>query len=249
MTTRGPIGISFAHPPPDADQWRIIEAVVDALVPLGGDPSALTAAREVKEEVSRCFSGLQNDASARVAIRRLITHAYRPGAEAGPALESLVSERRLNMAIRTAVRMASAMRDWRDGQQESVLLTWPASEFYHAEERDEPLDWKEVWRRKGGRLFPGSRRAPGERMIALKVDPIWSRINAFGLPFAPFDFESGMDTRDIDADDAERVGLIAPSRIVLPPTAGWIRNYLDALDVAEVVRARSENYFAGISPG
>jgi len=248
MTATGSIGIGFAHFPPDADQWRIIEAVVDALVPLGDDPGAIATARRVKEQISRCFSGLQNVASARTAIRGLIEQGCRPGGEAESAFASLVSERRLNMAIQTAVRMASAMRDWRDCQPESVLLMWPAAEFYFAEGHDEPWDWKDVWRRNGGRFSPGSTKSPGERMIALKDDPIWLRINAFGLRFPPFDFESGMDTRDIDAEEAEGVGLLVPSKVVLPLTARWIRSYLDALDLGGVVRARFEKYLAGTLP-
>jgi hypothetical protein len=248
MTARGSIGISFAPIPPDADQWRIIEAVVDALLPLGDDPGAIATARRVKEQVSNCFSGLQNGATARTAIRALITQTSRSGDEAQQVLASLVSDRRLNMAIRTAVRMAQAMRDWRDGQQKSTLLVWPAAEFYFAEGHDEPRDWNEVWRRNGGRFFPGSAKVSGERMIALKDDSVWLRINAFGLPFSPFDLESGMDTRDIDVDEAEGIGLLGPSNVVLPPTAESIRNYLDALDVAEVVRARFKKYLAGTSP-
>src|SRR5271154_4754422 len=143
MTARRSIGMGFDHFPPDADQWRIIEAVVDALIPLGDDPGGLATARLVKEQVSRCFSGLQNVASARTAIQSLIAQTCCLGGEAEPAFASLASERRLNMAIQTAVRMAYAMRDWRDCQPESVLLMWPAAEFYFARRHDEPWDWKD----------------------------------------------------------------------------------------------------------
>jgi hypothetical protein len=46
------------------------------------------------------------------------------------------------------------------------------------------------------------------RMIALKTDPIWTDISAFDLPYAPFDYNSGMDLRDIDRDEAVDLGLI-----------------------------------------
>jgi hypothetical protein len=45
-------------------------------------------------------------------------------------------------------------------------------------------------------------------MIALKTDPIWTDISAFDLPYAPFDYNSGMDLRDIDRDEAVDLGLI-----------------------------------------
>jgi hypothetical protein len=37
----------------------------------------------------------------------------------------------------------------------------------------------------GGQIFGG-------RMIALKSDPIWTAISAFGTPYPPFDYNSGM---------------------------------------------------------
>jgi hypothetical protein len=248
MAAMHPMKIDFDHPPPDADQWRIIGAVVDALVPLGDSPEAIATARQVKEQASSCFSGLQNIVSGRIAIQRLIAQTHRSGDEKGTMLAALVSEKRLTMVLRTAVHMAHSMRNWRDGQQKSVLFMWPASEFYFAEGNDETWDWREIWRRNGGRFFPGSTKHPGERMIALKDDPIWLRINAFGLPFSPFDFESGMDTRDIDADEAEDIDLLAPSKDVLPPSAKWIRSYLDALDLEETIRARFEKFIAGALP-
>jgi hypothetical protein len=247
MTAKRPIGIGFTHIPPDADQWRIIDAVVDALIPLGDTPESIAAARRIKEQVCSCFSGFQDVASGRVAIQRLIAETCHQRGEAEQVFESLLSEKRLSMVIRTTVRMAHAMRDWRDSQQKSVLFMWPAAEFYFAEGNDEQWDWKQVWRRNGGKFFRGPDENPGERMIALKDDPIWVRINAFRFPFSPFDFESGMDTRDIDADEAEAIGL-APSIVGLPPSEKSIRNYLEALKIEEVVRARYGKFLAGELP-
>jgi len=49
-------------------------------------------------------------------------------------------------------------------------------------------------------------------MIALKDDPIWETVSAFGLPFRPFDFLSGMDIRDIKRSEATELDLITPER-------------------------------------
>jgi hypothetical protein len=247
MTAKRPIRIGFTHIPPDADQRRIIDAVVDALIPLGNASESIAAARRIKEQVSSCLSGVQDIASGRVAIQRLIAQTRRKRDEAEQTFESLLCEKRLSMVIRTTIRMAHAMRDWRDSQHKSVLFMWPAAEFHFAEGNDEPWDWKQVWWRNGGRFFRGSAKSPEERMIALKDDPIWVRINAFRLPFSPFDFESGMDTRDIDADEAEAIGL-APSKVGLPPSETSIRNYLEALKIEEVVRARYDKFLAGELP-
>lgn len=59
------------------------------------------------------------------------------------------------------------------------------------------------------------------RMIALKDDPIWTEISAFGLPYAPFDYNSGMDLRDIDRDEAEALGLLDSGDVVQPERLGF----------------------------
>jgi hypothetical protein len=47
-------------------------------------------------------------------------------------------------------------------------------------------------------------------MIALKNDPIWTAISSFGLPYPPYDFNSGMWVRDVSREEAEDLGLIKP---------------------------------------
>lgn len=58
-------------------------------------------------------------------------------------------------------------------------------------------------------------------MIALKNAPIWTAISAFGLPYAPFDFGSGMDVRDVDRDEAAALGLIDRDTQIEPETRGF----------------------------
>jgi hypothetical protein len=45
--------------------------------------------------------------------------------------------------------------------------------------------------------------------IALKTSPIWTALSAFGHPYPPFDWGSGMDVRDVSADRAIELGLIS----------------------------------------
>lgn len=60
---------------------------------------------------------------------------------------------------------------------------------------------------KGGKLTDG-------RMIARKDDPIWTAISAFGRPYPPFDYNSGMITREIFRGEAERLKVIKRSDII-----------------------------------
>ncbi len=66
----------------------------------------------------------------------------------------------------------------------------------------EPRDWPARWRAAGGQFYGNG------RMAALKDDPIWRRISAFGEPTPPFDYGSQMGLSDIDAGEAVELGLI-----------------------------------------
>ncbi|MDP2227282.1 MAG: hypothetical protein Q8J78_07365, partial [Moraxellaceae bacterium] len=77
-------------------------------------------------------------------------------------------------------------------------------------------DWAARWQKAGGEFFDG-------RMVALKNDPIWSRLGDSSLfpdgldnPYPPFAFNSGMGVRDVDRDEAEQLGLIAKNQEVFP---------------------------------
>lgn len=61
----------------------------------------------------------------------------------------------------------------------------------------------------------------GRRMVALKNSPVWMAISRFGRPYPPFDFGSGMGLIDIERDEAEALGLLAPGDQVEPSPAGY----------------------------
>ncbi len=45
------------------------------------------------------------------------------------------------------------------------------------------------------------------RMIALKTSPVWAALSAFGNPYPPFDFGSGMGLDDVEASVCRELGL------------------------------------------
>ena len=53
-------------------------------------------------------------------------------------------------------------------------------------------------------------------MIARKDSDIWTAISAFGLPYPPFDYNSGMDLQDIDRDEAVQLGVIESDDTIEP---------------------------------
>jgi len=117
---------------------------------------------------------------------------------------------RIDLIVSTNVELARGYGNWRQAQEPEVLDQYPAWEFFRAEQRMEPRVWPERWAEAGGTFFEGESDYSEGRMVALANDPIWTAISAFGLPFPPFDFNSGMYTRDIARDEAEELGLLAP---------------------------------------
>lgn len=117
-------------------------------------------------------------------------------------------------------QLTDGYKDWVQGQGQEALDAFPAQEFFQAEfDKDFGAQWPSKWSSAGGRVFSG-------RMIALKSDPVWCAISAFGLPYPPFDFNSGMWVRDVDRNEAETLGLLGPNDLIQPQT----RNLQDDLN-------------------
>lgn len=179
-------------------------------------------------------------ATARLQLKEAIRAlGFHPGTEgvAPGSIKDFSSDARLNLILDTNVRMAQGYGFFQQGQDPAVLDEWPAQELFRAETREKPRDWASRWSAAGGKFFDGG------RMIALKNDPVWSAISAFGLPYPPFDYNSGMDVRDIDRAEAVALGLVTEKEAVLPADRGLNDDLSVPVDeraaqlVAEVVKA------------
>lgn len=113
------------------------------------------------------------------------------------------SKKRLELIYDTNKRQASEYARFQSGQDEGALDAYPAQELIRESSRVKERPWKQIWTDHGGQILGG-------RMIALKSDPIWSKISRFGTPYPPFDFGSGMGTEDVEREEAEALGLIKP---------------------------------------
>lgn len=108
-----------------------------------------------------------------------------------------------------------AFRHHQESQQEIFLDEFPAVEFIQCIQDIAPVSYIEIWEAAGGKLLEGG------RMIALKNDPIWSKISKFGLPYPPFDEYDVMWTQEVDRTEAERLGLISRNQKVQPQIRNW----------------------------
>ena len=124
-------------------------------------------------------------------------------------LTDITSTKRLNLIATMNTQEAQAYGQFTGAQQPAVLSAFPAQELFRLQSRKEPRDWMERWVASGGRLYAG-------RMIAMKDSPVWSGISAFGRPYPPFDFNSGMWTRGITRGEAVRLGVCEPDDVPAP---------------------------------
>jgi len=214
LAGRSPVGVDFS-----SSEW--------ADVPLELRERALFSARttnaaylqDIKDRVEAILNPVTVErdgqpvtqgldvATARTELKQILKSiSYDPGDKAG-TIEDLSSDARLNLVLRHNVQSSQGYGNYLQSQAEGVLDEWPAQELFRAESREEPRDWPTRWMQAGGQIFAG-------RMIALKSDPIWSEISRFGTPYAPLDYNSGMELRDVDRETAIELGLLQPGATV-----------------------------------
>jgi hypothetical protein len=200
----------------------------------------------VKDEIGQVIEGKMTESEALSRLRR-----------AGDLLSgtALQKDGRLKLVLSTNVDLARGYGQWKQGQSQIVLEEYPAQEFYRAERRKEPRDWPVRWAAAGGKFYPGVSDYPQGRMIAMKNDPIWAHISAFGLPYAPFDYNSGMGLKDVSADEMAELDVKKPSgtkagrtttstRTIALPAAPGVAKSRNVSPVLQPVSTAADNFQA-----
>jgi len=133
------------------------------------------------------------------------------------SIQDIASDGRLNLVLDTNLKMAHGYGAFEKANDPDIIDAYPCWELYRLTEPDgKKREWRVKWQGEGGKLS-----GPTLRMIARKDDPIWSNLGPFGLPYPPFDYNSGMWTEEIDREEAESLGVIKPSTIVEPQDRGF----------------------------
>jgi hypothetical protein len=123
-------------------------------------------------------------------------------------ITNIASERRLQLIFDTQTRQAHGYAYRSQGLDPVLLDAWPAARFV----------------RTPGATDPRPRHVAGEGDVRLKLDTAyWAdfqnapEIGGFGVPWAPYGFNSYMSQEDVRREEAEALGLLAPSRPAAPP--------------------------------
>lgn len=123
-------------------------------------------------------------------------------------MEDIASASRIGLIVDMAEKMTYNQARWESGNDPAVLDVWPAQELVRVEPREKPRDWETRWQEAGDAVGWEGANANG-RMVALKSSQIWTELSAFGLPYPPFDYGSGMGVRAVERAVAVELGLMA----------------------------------------
>lgn len=161
-----------------------------------------------------------NFASARLALKEFGQEiGYRPEPGKAGTLQDHFSTARLDLILETNVRMAQGYGYFAQGNTPEALELYPCWELFRAEDRVMPRDWDSRWLEAAeavGDTDAARCLQEHRRMVARKDSPIWTEISAFGQPYPPFDFNSGMDVQDVDRETAVELGVIEELAVIQP---------------------------------
>ncbi len=159
--------------------------------------------QEFRACTEKIVDGEMSGVEARRHLREFLNGiGYMPeSAEDIGTMQDLSSTRRMKVALETNVALAHG---WAQHAEDLRDRRNPAQELYRQHARQAPRDWVERWNAAAEQVnFEGVAR---DRMIALTTSPIWVALSRFGHPYPPFDFNSGMGTRPVDAEMARKLG-------------------------------------------
>lgn len=168
------------------------------------DARALSAERKAVADLLQRASKVGKIYRRDTAITELQAMMKARGLDTGApdALTNPAAEARVKLVIDTNRAQAQGYARFKRSSSGGALLAFPAQELIRVRNSKERRDWQARWVAAGGTLVNG-------RMIALKTDPIWIALNRFGVPYPPFDFNSGMGVRDISRREALALGVMA----------------------------------------
>jgi len=147
--------------------------------------------------------------------------SYDPGAEKRGTIQDLSSDPRVNLIINTQLSMANGQGAWRQSQDPDILAVYPADELYRAIwpkglARPWMIRWNDARDVLGDATTATEATSDEGPFVALKNDPIWVEISAFGNPYPPFDYNSGMRVRSVGRRRAIALGVLQSGDRVQP---------------------------------
>lgn len=192
----------------DSRYWTGIQASLRDRAFFSSQVESAKILYSFREKASEYAKGGTDLSKIRMELRDMLRSSdYRPDEKDAGTIKDLYSQARLDTIIKTNVSQARGYITWLETNSPGAFAVNPAQELVRVHQRKQQRDWITRWKSQGGKVFAGN------RMIALKDDPIWTRISVFGNPFPPFDWGSGMGVEPVSFDEAEKFGLITRAQL------------------------------------
>lgn len=167
---------------------------------------------EYQTGVIKALSGLKTSGGAIYDRNRFISDMRALAQELGVGklgksdITDMQGPARLGLIYDMQTRTAREHAKWKTSQDSDYLNEWPAQKLIRIGYRKVPRDWETRWDEAAASVaYEGVAK---NAMVALKSSPIWYALSAFGTPWPPFDYNSGMGVEDVDRDEAEQFGLV-----------------------------------------
>ena len=192
----------------DSRGWNGIQAALRDRAFLSSQVASARILHAAREMAAEHAEGKLSLSEIRRDMRKVLAQdGYEPSEAARGTIKDLYTKARLDTLIKTNVAQARGFIQYASGLTPGAFLAFPAQELYRLMERKQKRDWAARWRQAYKKVNgEGALQTP---CIALKTSPIWTALSAFGHPYPPFDWGSGMDVRDVSADRAIELGLIS----------------------------------------
>lgn len=195
----------------DSRQWSAVQAGLRDRAFFSATVEDVRVLHSFRETVAKVAAGEMSSSDAHTAMRDALTAAgYRPPVtEDGShdsGIRNLMSERRLDLIVKTNVEQARGWAQYMEGTSPGALLAYPAQRLVRVRQRKMPRDWTARWKEAGDSV--GWQGACRDEFVALKLSPIWTALSRFGTPYPPFDFNSGMGVEDVGRRKARELGLL-----------------------------------------
>ena len=187
----------------DSSQWNQVQAGFRNRAFFSSRVAEVKIITAMRDRVADYVKSGVDISEARKLMRKdLEALKYSPNPGEEDTIKDLFSKARLDVILKTNEAQARGYIEHIARMKPGAFAAFPAQEFLRVESRKaQRQDWPARWRKAGGKIY-------GDRMIALKEDPVWVNLSVFGNPFPPFDWGSGMGVRGVDRDEAEKLGLI-----------------------------------------
>lgn len=190
----------------DSRQWNSIQAGLRDRAFFSSQVASARILHAAREMVAERAGGNLSASEFRREMRKILGRDGYDAGENRGTIKDLMTKARLDVIQKTNVEQARGFIHHLEATAPGTFAAFPAQELIRVRQRRQPRDWAQRWKDNGGKFYEG-------RMVALIDDPIWTAISAFGNPFPPFDFGSGMGVRAVKKSEAVRLGVISADEV------------------------------------